>query len=175
MKIWIESPARQRMGEGLIPWMSGMVSCMRLDTPFPPLMCRKMWMRIVGAGDETAPPPLIHSASVYPPPQTGAGTHVIPRLDRPHNTHMLFILNHTHIYIHTHFLLSYTLPALPPVTYIACLDTFKHATRSRGGGRSFVGGKPPHCSRSVNEQLQSVGENHPCWHLGTKAGTWETS
>lgn len=73
MKIWIEYPARQRMGDGLSPWMSGDGLShanrdeTRADTPFPPLMCRKMWMRkweLKMKRRSPPPPPLLQCISL---------------------------------------------------------------------------------------------------------------
>lgn len=131
--------------------------------------------------------PPIHPSSVHPSPllllsQTRAWLSCDPMI-RPPTQHTRALRTNTHIY--TLFFPSHTctLPSLPPVTYVAWLDkyTITHGTRSRGGSRVLWKTPPPpsppippHCCRSVNEQLQSVGKNHPCWHLGTKAGTWES-
>lgn len=127
---------------GLVHEWAEWFPCMQIetrhtDTPFPPLMCRKMWMRKWEPKMKRHPP--IHYSNMYPSPPPPSrlepGAHVIPWLDRPHNVYMPFVLTHTHTRITRAHTSSYTLPALPSVTYIACSDTYTiiHATRSRGG------------------------------------------
>ncbi len=183
MKIWIESHIRQRAGEGLAPWMNRTVPRMQIetrhrDTPFPPLVCTEMWMRKWELKMKRHPP-TIHSSFMYPSPLLllllsdwspvlmwfyDSNTHATYTC--PLHYRSLTHITCTHFFFPSHIC---TLLALPPVTYIACLDTFTitHTERSRGGG------KTPDCCRSVNEQLQSVEENYPRWYLGTKAGTLE--
>lgn len=189
MKIWIESHVPRRMGAGLTPWMSGMVSCMQIetrhtDTPFPPLMCRKMWMRKWELKMKRHPPHpfFLHVSLSF---RTGAWLSC-DSVIRPPTQHTRAPHTNTHTYtrhMRTDLLPSHTWtsPALPPVTYIACVDTYTvtHTLRSRGGGNPHQQNNhsyPPTPTPllQTSQWAASVsGKNYPYWHLETKTGTWE--
>lgn len=163
MKTWIESHIHQRMGEGLTPWMSGMVSCMqRLDTQTHPSphSCRKMWMRKWELMMKRHPP--IH----YSFSQTGAWCSCDSMISPPpHN--MPFIRANIHA-SHVRFFLYIARLAF---RHIYCLlEYIYHYTR-----RTLTWRHPHHHHHPTHPLLQIsqwaasvIGKDYLCGHMGSQ-------
>lgn len=126
------------------------------DTPFPPLMCKKMRMWELQLQWH---PPIFHSlihTSALPCCRLEPGAHVISSLDRPRSIPMPFTLTHTYIHgtcMHIFLYLARLCHGSPAWRHVA-LHTLTWQSPP----------PPPHCCRSVNEQLQSGGRFN---HTGT--------
>lgn len=168
MKIWKESPNHWWTREGLIPWMSGMVSCMQIHTqthPSPHSCAEKCeWDSGSWRWSGILPSTLSHLclfhlllfwSSALPTQQTQA---------LQANTH-----------IHTCFFPSHTccLLILPARIHTPLQTSHAHVAEA---GVWWEVTPPPHTHNAADHLMSGFsqsGKNYPRWHLGTKASSWE--
>ena len=100
--------------------------------------------------DSTIRPPTQHAHALHAEPHTHTHTHTLP----PYHIHCQACLP------------SHTSPA-----WIHLNTPHAHVAEAA----ALWEADPPTAADQSMSSFSQWGENHPCWHSGTKAGTWETS